>query len=60
MHQKPAGKLCATDGHFLLPATILVVFIPERYFAVFNRFDAAVGDGHPVGVSSQAPQVPIV
>ena len=56
MHHKPAGKLCATDGHYLLHSLFAIVLIPESYFPVFYLCNPAVWNSNPMGVSAKISQ----
>ena len=53
MQQKPADKLKSVQDHELCLVAILPVFPFKSNFSVDDAFDAAVRDGHPVGVPAQ-------
>ena len=50
--QEPSDKLHSADGDQLSPF-FLSVFSAKAHHIIFNRFDAAVSNRHPVGVASQ-------
>jgi hypothetical protein len=52
VQEEPADKLHRRDGNRFCPL-LLSVFCTEGDHAVFKGFDAAIGNGHPMGITRQ-------
>ena len=52
VQEEPSDKLHSRDGDGFCPL-LLSVFGTEGDHAVFKFFDAAVGNGHPMGIACQ-------
>src|ERR1035438_383241 len=53
MLQEAADELCGGDRRYLLLFRVPVVFPAKRNLAVFQRYEALVGDGYAMGVAAE-------
>jgi hypothetical protein len=54
--QKAAQELFVGKRHHAMPATVLVVFPPERNLGIGDVQDAMVGDRHAMRIAGQVMQ----
>ena len=53
MQQEAPQEFVRRYGHYLLPLLMFIVLVGEGYVTVFPVLQPVIGDGHPMGVTTQ-------